>query len=98
MRFAGGRTLVGYSSDEYSNEVLKTGGEIAHKLTVAEMPAHHHSMKYREVYGGGGEYGANMPYGHAASTQYANTDEVGKNAYHNNLQPYVTVYYWRRTA
>lgn len=104
QRFANGKTLVGV--DEYDsdfNSPNRTGGEKAHQTTVEEMPSHAHQFN-TEAAGSpialGWENGNNS----AMRAKLGNytmglpTTSVGGNKPHNNLQPYVTVYMWRRTA
>ncbi|HEP2841436.1 TPA: hypothetical protein VCI50_000112 [Streptococcus pyogenes] len=104
QRFANGKTLVGV--DEYDidfNSPSRTGGEKAHQTTVEEMPSHTHQFN-TEAAGSpialGWENGNNS----AMRAKLGNytlglpTTSVGGNKPHNNLQPYVTVYMWRRTA
>ncbi|MEC4578077.1 DUF859 family phage minor structural protein [Streptococcus dysgalactiae] len=104
QRFANGKTLVGV--DEYDsdfNSPNRTGGEKAHQTTVEEMPSHSHQFN-TEAAGSpialGWENGNNS----AMRAKLGNytlglpTTSVGGNKPHNNLQPYVTVYMWRRTA
>lgn len=79
-----------------------TGGEINHKLTINEIPAHTH-----DVYMGPTSNEA-TGYGLDGQTTYQNNIMVsggttssqttgGGNA-HNNMHPYYTAYIWRRTA
>lgn len=104
QRFANGKTLVGV--DEYDidfNSPNRTGGEKAHQTTVEEMPSHAHQFN-TEAAGSpialGWENGNNS----AMRAKLGNytlglpTTSVGGNKPHNNLQPYITVYMWRRTA
>ncbi|MGX9845293.1 DUF859 family phage minor structural protein [Streptococcus iniae] len=104
QRFANGKTLVGV--DEYDsdfNSPNRTGGEKAHQTTVEEMPSHSHQFN-TEAAGSpialGWENGNNS----AMRAKLGNytlglpTTSVGGNKPHNNLQPYITVYMWRRTA
>lgn len=103
-RYAKGQTLVGVDeSDTDFATAGKTGGEKTHKLTVAEMPAHNHNIRYYK--GPVSDYlgGSTADYGLAYDTNQTGVyDKVltntGGNAGHNNLQPYITVYMWRRTA
>ena len=101
VSFGTGRTLVGVdtSQTEFAT-VEKTGGEKTHTLTIEEMPAHTHKFMYR----GGSTSQTNSPFAEnkpiiQGSNSYgANTTKTGGGAAHNNLQPYITVYMWKRTA
>jgi microcystin-dependent protein len=70
-----------------------TGGEAAHKLTMAEMPSHSHS--YGAKYGGG--VNSSTSGVHFCYTNQ-NTGTSGGDSPHNNMPPYLTVYMWKRTA
>jgi hypothetical protein len=93
-----GQVLVGYKvGDSDFGTVLGTGGEKTHLLTSSEMPAHTHPA----LSGTGfimndlGVYGRASGSGTGASTT---TGSTGGGTAHNNLQPFVVVYFWRRTA
>lgn len=104
-KYANGRTLVGEGTSDKDFEVGETGGESTHTLTEAEMPAHSHNT-------GVGHARCNIPggmdnyfiSGWAYNTggfayTYDNgisTNVKGSNSSHNNLQPYITVYMWKR--
>lgn len=95
-RFGNGRVLVGVDENDADfNTVNKTGGEKAHTLTIPEMPSHTHTFpganpnNYVRVE-------ASSTTGLSTSTK--TTDATGGNQAHNNLQPYITVYRWQRTA
>lgn len=104
VRFAEGRTLVGYSStaangDQYrimSNEF----GANTHKLTAAEMPSHEHNLitggadATRPSLSGGALHTA----GAGNSKVSGVTSKVGSDQPHNNIQPSIVVAYWLRTA
>lgn len=105
---AKGYALVGaIDPDEYrepSNNILEIGGgatkgETAHTLTVDEMPSHNHRLQMRSAGSGDQEiedWGApsviqtNMGYAYALAT--------GGSQAHNNVQPSIGVYIWRRIA
>ena len=95
-RFGNGKVLVGVDeSDTDFNTVNKTGGEKTHVLTVSEMPSHTHTFP--------GASPSNYVRVEASSTNGLSTstkttDATGGGQAHNNLQPYVTVYRWQRTA
>ena len=100
VRFAKGQTLVGVNESDADFAAGESGGEKTHKLTVNEMPKHDHAT-VSENYGIGlrtalGSAGTNM--GVFYGTGGHQTGTAGGSAAHNNLQPYVTVYYWKRTA
>ena len=99
VAWGAGRVPVGFDSSQTEfNTVGKTGGEKTHKLTVAEMPSHKHEV-YRTGDGGGSWTGlAGSPdniYKGWVSDVVSNTGGGGS---HNNLQPYVVCYMYKRTA
>lgn len=95
--FGTGRCLVGVDTSQVEfNTVLKTGGEKTHKLTVNEMPKHNHPI----YYGVDGASPGNTLTASSNAIGQSNapiTDRGGSQA-HNNLQPYITVYMWRRIS
>lgn len=103
VAIAQGRCLVGVNtSDNDFKTPEKTGGEKTHKLTIAEMPSHSHTIgtqnlwKQAPTYGNinpGATEGANQ-----ADIQPNQTNVRGNNEPHNNLQPYLCVYIFKRTA
>lgn len=100
-RYAKGRTLVGVNEDDaiFASAAL-TGGEKTHKLTVNEMPRHHHG--FQAFWGTSGNskdtWKIQSATADASGINRTQTDSVGGSESHNNLQPYVTVYVWRRQA
>lgn len=99
-----GRVPVGIDeSNDNFNEVEKTGGEEAHTLTTAEMPSHAHYSSIHLCSEEAEGYGlnANAP----AFTNRViveggviNTSSTGSSQSHNNLQPYITCYMWKRVG
>lgn len=76
------------------NTVEKTGGAKTHTLTVAEMPSHSHSTNIYFVGTGDVHYAVSA----AQSPTPIGTSATGGGQAHNNLQPYITCYMWKRTA
>ena len=92
-----GQVPVGVdTSDSDFNTVEKTGGEKEHTLTVDEMPSHKHDFgqQFAATSNLSGQYGYYM----IAGTQTDVIKNTGGNQPHNNLQPYITCYMWKRTA
>lgn len=96
-----GRFLFGMNS---SYPAGSTGGEITHKLTNEEMPAHAHYMA-------SGNSGAPDTWTPDAGSYIVDSvtddkhtwwaqigmNEAGGGAAHNNMPPYLSVYIWKRT-
>lgn len=99
-----GRVPVGVdTTDSDFNSVEKTGGEKKHKLTTAEMPKHKPNVGiYINNNVSGGDVYWFEPKGFASgntgSSNSTKVSEVGGDQAHNNLQPYITCYMWKRTA
>ena len=98
IKFGSGKCLVGVDTSQTEfNVVEKTGGEKKHKLTIEEMPNHTHTEKYVGVnwyqHGTSGDWNVS-----SALEPYRETGNTGGDQPHNNLQPYITVYMWKRTA
>lgn len=114
VRFAQGRVLVGLDEGQTEfDTVEETGGEKAHTLTTAEMPAHAHALGTSisltatgSASGGttenGGisvaQGGTTGRFTHPVGTGGGNSGSAGGDGAHNNLQPYIAVYMWKRTA
>lgn len=91
--FGAGRTVVGIDAGQTEfDTVEETGGAKTHTLTVDEIPAHTHSIPFETVENIGGNSGTRAFPGTSA------TGSAGGGQAHNNLQPYVVVYMWKRTA
>ena len=108
VQTAAGRVLIGAGTAD-SGTVYTAGakgGEEKHKLTVEELPVFTPSFA-----GGGNALVYDGPYADTTSgfsdgplwggnnkTCRVGFNSIGGNQYHNNLQPYMTVYVWHRTA
>lgn len=99
--FGTGKTLVGVDTAQTEfNTVQKTGGEKTHTLIVDEMPSHKHPLPYRtsilnSAIGSSGSWWTDP--GTSTGNSNAQSIAVGGGKSHNNLQPYITVYMWKRT-
>lgn len=60
-----------------------------HSHTLARLPA-------TSPTGGGTDMNAYIPYNGGSGLMY--TNEVGGNTSHNNMPPYISVYFWRRIS
>ena len=97
--YGGGRVPVGVHSSGTFDGLNETGGAETHTLSTSEIPSHTHDVTWpRSNNSGGG--GPTSPCTSAgdggALTQVSQTQ--GGGGAHNNLQPYITVYMWKRTA
>ena len=94
----GGRVLVGQDAGDTDFDTLQeTGGAKTHTLSVNEIPSHTHTIDLR---GNGENENVQTPSASDNSdpNMTATTDATGGGAAHNNLQPYIVVKMWRRTA
>ena len=100
VAFGAGKVMVGLDAGDTSFDTAgETGGEKTHTLTVAEMPSHSHTktvIPKDNVWAAPNE-GWNYSYTSGTTYQHS-TDATGGGGSHNNLQPYIVVYFWKRTA
>lgn len=104
VRFGQGRVLVSQDGSDADFDVSEeTGGEKTHVLTTGEMPSHTHGAGSYTV-GRRSAAGAasGVALGNATVVSDANVQgssgNVGSDNPHNNVQPYIVVYMWKRTA
>lgn len=111
--FGAGRVLTGLDSGDTDFDTAEeTGGSKTHTLTEAELPAHHHKVianadsnstltsanqvARRDLTGSHDqEYEL---HGTNTAATLGESSEVGSGNAHNNLQPYIVVHMWKRTA
>ena len=107
--FGAGRVLMGVGTGTDVNNTSQTfssaeatGGEYTHKLTVTEMPSHKHQIKTNNDDWNNTQSGGNYGTTKDGTTAWYNnnwyTENAGGNGYHNNIQPYITVYFWKRIS
>lgn len=111
-RFGQGRTLVGEGTGNDGSTSMSftsnsTGGEFKHKLVLEEMPNHTHYILDQPSDGNtgfSGDPGGKSPYTRATERAdrtkrywWGTTYPSGGDKDHNNVQPYIVTYFWRRT-
>ena len=107
-----GRTIVGAGTGTDSNNVQKvfeineTGGEYEHTLTADELAKHKHNFEYmgtqyagyRQAY----EVGTHLTFfvgkPTAGDMKYITIASNGGDQPHNNIQPYIVTYIWKRIS
>lgn len=95
--FGAGRTVVGIDAGQTEfDTVEETGGAKTHTLSTSEIPAHAHTISSFPVWSsnaglGGSSFAVD-------STETKSSNNAGSGGSHNNLQPYIVVYMWKRTA
>jgi len=97
VAWGSGRVPVGINTaDTDFNTVEKTGGAKTHTLTIAEMPSHNHTYEWprHDARGAGGYTGYTINNPNPTKA----TINTGGGGAHNNLQPYITCYMWKRTV
>lgn len=105
-----GYTLIaqGSGSDSFGSFTYTAGqkyGERKHQLTIDEMPSHHHqydrkpkSFSDTKLYNDGPQSNCLQSTWKASNDEIASTLDSGGNIPHNNIQPSVGAYCWKRTA
>lgn len=99
-QFGQGRTLIGVGTgDDGTNTqefgINTIGGEYKHKLVIDEMPSHNHNY-YSPIVQLVSPASSGDTYGNYNKDYKVGSDNTGGDGYHNNVQPYVTVYFWKR--
>lgn len=90
-----GRVPVGVDTNDTDFDTAEeTGGEKTHTLTTDEMPAHGHRL----VVKGGTEFSDGLSYQSGGSWNGNFTQSSGGSQAHNNLQPYITCYMYKRVS
>lgn len=100
VRFGEGRALVGVSTKandpDWTKGVASQYGEYEHTLTVSELAKHNHDLLYNTSSIDGSGYPATN--NNADTAAYIKTETEGEGKPHNNVQPSITVFVWRRVA
>ena len=103
VAFGEGRVLVGKASSGTFDTINEEQGSETQTLTEANLPAHNHSASAA----GSGTDAGNGNYPNGGVALYNSTPNTwnnitigntGSGTAHNNIQPSITVYMWKRTA
>lgn len=99
VAFGAGRVMVGLDSgDTAFDTVEETGGAKTHTLTEAEIPAHtHNQTRLPTATGGVTGFTVDTSMSGTPATTGVDTGSKGGGGAHNNLQPYIVVYMFKRT-
>jgi hypothetical protein len=93
--FGSGRILLGDGGGYAAGD---TGGEATHTLNTAEMPAHTHTVVATKWFEDINGPTSGSAFGTCDTDSTITSSSAGSGSAHNNLQPYVVVYFWKRTA
>tara|TARA_R110000772_G_scaffold235182_3_gene346786 strand:- start:5057 stop:5938 length:882 start_codon:yes stop_codon:yes gene_type:complete len=92
--YAPGRAIVGVGDNGTSNwPVSSSRGSETHTLTIGEMPAHDHGLDDRSR-----ATGSNSQNRVGGAGNDTTTGSTGGGGAHNNIQPSIAVYIWRRVT
>ena len=97
-RFGQGRALVGVHDTDPDFAFGRNIGTKMHTLTEAEMPRHSHNITTTSRFDDPGNTYYIESSTIDAGFKVFRTDNSGNSQPHNNLQPYITVYMWRRVS
>ena len=96
VRYGEGRVIVGQNSSESEFDTLnETGGAKTHTLSVSELPAHTHTINFTAQ---GDAFGGTPAMSVQSGGLTKTTSSTGSGSAHNNLQPYIVAYVWKRSA
>ena len=97
--YGGGRVMVGVHSSGTFDGLNETGGAETHTLSVAEIPSHTHDVTWprRNNSGGGGPTSPCTSAGDGGPLTQTSQSR-GDGGAHNNIQPSIVVYMWKRTG
>ena len=97
--FGAGRVIVGLNAaDSDFDTVQETGGAKTHTLSVAELPSHTHGFTLDSSENGGSSKDHSLILDGSSSSESFTTASTGSGSAHNNVQPYIVAYMWRRTG
>jgi len=102
VAFGAGKVLVGLDATDTdfdtagsSTGSAGSGGAKTHTLTTSEIPSHRHQISHTNQ---GDAFGGTPSVSVQSGTPSKYTEYTGGGGAHNNVQPYITVYFWKRTV
>ena len=100
VAFGAGRVPVGIDASQVEFNIAgETGGDKSVTLNIDQIPSHDHNVRGGTVNGDGGLIaGVSGTNASVNLSPNSTTTFVGGTQAHTNLQPYVVVYMWTRTA
>lgn len=96
-----GRVTVALDSEDTDFDTInETGGEKEHTLTIEEIPSHGHKLPQNGAYAiqTDGSSATGIAFGPKAGNSSLSSTGTGGDQPHNNIQPYIVVKRWHRTA
>ena len=99
VAFGAGKVIVGFdASDNDFDSLQETGGSKTHTLSTAELPSHTHNVVIDSSQNGGSSHDHCLFPDGSSSGETLTSAATGGGGAHNNVQPYIVAYMWRRTA
>ena len=96
VAFGAGRVPVGIDPSQPEFDAAEEeGGAKTHTLTTNEIPSHSHNLG---TFGNNSSAGSSIASSSLSNQPTQDTTATGGGQSHNNLQPYIVVYMWKRTA
>ena len=98
VAFGAGRVMVGLdATDSDFDTAQETGGAKTVTLTTSQIPSHTHTAT---LMGNGEDEQQDLPAAgdNTNPSRTMTTNATGGGGAHDNVQPYIVVYMWRRTA
>lgn len=88
-----GRNIIGYGSATTTIDTMgETGGQDVHVLSIAELPAHTHTIAYNNN-DGGSSSGTNLQSTSVSDNAAKTSSSVGSGTAHNVLDPFIVLRY-----
>ena len=103
VAFGAGRVPVGIDSGQTEFDTAEeTGGAKTHTLTTSELPSHTHTTASNNSGSNNNLHHSNNSFvavgDGSSNTSTVTSNATGSGSAHNNLQPYIVVYMWKRTV